>query len=570
MRQEKKEKKLLKKLSDYPGLLKFWDQSKNKTNGNSILASSKEIFFWSCDKSPDHKWASTARKQILSVRGTKNGCIFCSNSNPSLSNSLFTINPKKARIADKSRNKNIWSIISLSGKKIHWKCQKYPDHMWSCSPHAKKSSNCKFCAGTNKPGTLDNNIALLNPSLSKQIYGLPSNRVFFGSTYGSKCFLKLQCTKSPDHIWKSTINSKTSSNQGCPFCNSFKTNLLNSVVLIGGDSLKNWDKEKNGDVDLYTKSITSDMESFYWKCNKSPDHSRKSSIRNVCFNFLDCSFCTNKGLSLTSSLAISNGFKHTLRYSHKNKIPLYEVVYGSGTSAWFTCEKSPDHELYGQVNHKMSGRAKCKFCYPNDRNVSISDALAIMADKSILQNFDKQKNKETLFDFRIGSKEEVFFKCPNNIKHKSFLKIISDVTNPNKNRVLCPTCSKTKDGVNKYIYSFLKKRHISVKKEAKIENTTSLKWGSKHLFVDVLAKVERKRIVIEFDGSYWHDKKFKTDQRKTDILVKLGYRVLRIRHTSSKKIHNCEVIMYRNNNLNYRSKKDLLRLCEELEEKINN
>jgi hypothetical protein len=45
--------------------------------------------------------------------------------------------------------------------------------------------------------------------------------------------------------------------------------------------------------------------------------------------------------------------------------------------------------------------------------------------------------------------------------------------------------------------------------------------------VDVL--VPTLRLVIEYDGEYWHGRKHDTDTRKTRELIAMGYRVARIR-----------------------------------------
>lgn len=55
-----------------------------------------------------------------------------------------------------------------------------------------------------------------------------------------------------------------------------------------------------------------------------------------------------------------------------------------------------------------------------------------------------------------------------------------------------------------------------------------VRLAKKHLvFVDVL--LHDKRVVVEYDGEYWHRKRSRQDKRKTRELLRAGYSVVRVR-----------------------------------------
>ena len=50
------------------------------------------------------------------------------------------------------------------------------------------------------------------------------------------------------------------------------------------------------------------------------------------------------------------------------------------------------------------------------------------------------------------------------------------------------------------------------------------------------------KLVIEFDGSYWHKDKLALDKIKSEMLMDEGYKVIRIREEPLKKIHENDIV----------------------------
>jgi len=59
--------------------------------------------------------------------------------------------------------------------------------------------------------------------------------------------------------------------------------------------------------------------------------------------------------------------------------------------------------------------------------------------------------------------------------------------------------------------------------------TISKKTCSREWKVDILARIGKEEIVIEYDGAYWHSEKTSLDTRKSIELLNAGFWVFRLR-----------------------------------------
>ena len=65
--------------------------------------------------------------------------------------------------------------------------------------------------------------------------------------------------------------------------------------------------------------------------------------------------------------------------------------------------------------------------------------------------------------------------------------------------------------------------------------------GDRLLDVDIL--IPKLRLVVEFDGSYWHRAKSHTDVDKTELLTQIGWRVIRAREKPLKALTPHDVVV---------------------------
>jgi len=64
--------------------------------------------------------------------------------------------------------------------------------------------------------------------------------------------------------------------------------------------------------------------------------------------------------------------------------------------------------------------------------------------------------------------------------------------------------------------------------------------------------IKKHKVIIEFDGSYWHKDKADQDLVKTKILANAGCHVIRVRERSPKKVTPDDIV-FRTNNIKHES-----------------
>ena len=108
-------------------------------------------------------------------------------------------------------------MLSNSGKKVWWKCEK--GHEWQARiSHRNKGIGCPYCSGK-KVLQGYNDLATINPELAKE-WNCEKNGNLkpedFTANSGKKVWWK--CEKG--HEWKATIANRNRG-RGCPICYRF-------------------------------------------------------------------------------------------------------------------------------------------------------------------------------------------------------------------------------------------------------------------------------------------------------------------------------------------------------------
>ncbi len=169
---------------------------------------------WRCEKG--HKW------QVAPCQRTSNrsNCPICSNNKVEFGfNDLLTRNPELSKEADG------WDprmVSPFSGVLRNWKCSR--GHTWGAKPSDRaRGDSCPFCSGRRILVGF-NDLETTHPNLAEEAFGWDPKSTIFGSNkiFSWKC--------KYGHIWKTSPNSRTNQNSGCPYCS-------NNMVLKGFNDL---------------------------------------------------------------------------------------------------------------------------------------------------------------------------------------------------------------------------------------------------------------------------------------------------------------------------------------------
>lgn len=202
-----------------PDVMEWWDWSKNTIDPEQILPGSNKTVWWKCAEG--HSWSNQVQK--IAIRGQ--GCPYCSGRKASPTNNIRVTHPHLLDEWDFTKNKiTPDEVTSGSSTKVHWKCESGPDHEWTTTPAMRISqgTGCPFCA--NLRVSVTNSLESLFPEVSTQWCGLRN-----GSTtpadvvYGSDKKFWWQCEIHEEHVWETTVYSRTIEKSGCPKCNPRKS-----------------------------------------------------------------------------------------------------------------------------------------------------------------------------------------------------------------------------------------------------------------------------------------------------------------------------------------------------------
>ena len=267
---EKKEKRYV---SDNAQLMAEWDWDRNRMLGyepHQILLSSSIKPWWQCHKG--HSWQSR-----VCHRNNGIGCPYCSGRRPIKGiNDLHTINPALAQEWNYEKNNGLTpsDVLSNSGKKVWWKCEK--EHEWQAVIGSRnKGCGCPYCAGKLAITGLTD-LRTINPDLAQEWnkarnVGLTPNDVLPSSN--RKAWWK--CEKG--HEWQATIYSRNSG-CGCPYCSNKKVlKGYNDLRTVRPDLAAEWNYEKNDGFSPADFIFDSDKK-IWWKCSKG--HEWQTSIAN--------------------------------------------------------------------------------------------------------------------------------------------------------------------------------------------------------------------------------------------------------------------------------------------------
>ena len=172
----------------------------------TVGAGSGRKLRWKCDEG--HQWSAE-----VELRTKQNqGCPFCSRHRviPGVTD-LATTHPDIAAQADGWDPR---TIMAGSNKRFAWRCEY--GHTWRTSAlNRLYGRGCPVCANRTLLVGF-NDLATTHPDIAAEADGWDPTTAFFGSgpARNWKCQL--------GHTWRTSCNSRTSQNLGCPYCGNQK------------------------------------------------------------------------------------------------------------------------------------------------------------------------------------------------------------------------------------------------------------------------------------------------------------------------------------------------------------
>jgi len=520
----------------YPEVAVQWHPTKNgDLKPEDFTAGSNKKFWWQCPLAKDHEWQTTVDQR---TRGG-NGCPYCTGKRPSSTNSLALLFPEVAAQWHPTRNGSLTpkDVVAGSSTKLWWKCEVAEDHEWQTTATARTfgSRGCPFCAG--QKWSLSNNLAELFPKVASEWHptrngDLRSQDLVAGS--GKRVWWK--CPVADDHEWEGSVISRTGGkpekerSKGCPFCSGNRLSTTNSVQGLFPEVAAQWHPTKNGDL-TPSDVVAGTHKRLWWKCDIAEDHEWQAVAKERTFAGRGCPFCDGKRVSTSNSLAsVAPDLAAQWHPTKNGDLKPDEVVAGSAKKAWWKCDVADDHEWRVTPGSRIGYETGCPACSGNQ--LSVTNSLATLFPRIAAQWHPTKNGDLTPSDVVAGTNKKLWWKCPAVEGHEW-----PAVTSSRTSRGLgCPDCTLTPRSAQELELAHELAALINFDLDAhKIRSA-----GRSH---DVDIIIEDLKVVVEFDGNYWHRNKADKDLQKTHKLEDEGWNVIRVRERPLDSIHVNDVMV---------------------------
>jgi hypothetical protein len=424
-------------------------------------------------------------------------------------------------------------VTAGSNKKVWWKCNEGPDHEWEASISSRSyGRGCPVCTG--RKVVKSNCLSTTHPDLAKEWHPFKNDILPSEVTAGSNKKVWWKCNEGPDHEWEALVSSR-GQGRNCPFCDGKKVSTTNSLDTYFDDKvLDEWHYEKN--YPLTPSNVTyASSKTVWWKCAVDVDHEWQASISNRTTRQSGCPVCDGKKVVKSNCLRTTHPeIANEWHFLKNGNLSPEDFTIGSHKKIWWKCPEGDDHIFECSIKDRL--KVDCPICY--GRKIVTSNCLATTHPK-LAKQWHKSKNLPlTPYDIGYGSKKGVWWQCSHNLDHV-WKSSVSDRTRReigSKGPSSCPFCSLTPQSRQELIITFeLKTLFESI-------NPKGFKTQLDGVLRAIDIFIPKLNLCIEFDGSYWHKGTREIDRIKSNLLLKEGYKVIRVREEPLKKIHYTDVI----------------------------
>lgn len=494
-----------KKLKDvFPQIAEWFHSEKNVVSLDQVTSGSSKRIWWKCPK--EHVFLRSVTDMVN--RGAS--CNYCSGRLASPENNLRVHYPQLADMFDKGDNGMLATEVTVSGtKKVNWKCLEGHDFKKSVYETVKTGGMCREC----------NSLSFRFPHIFVE---LSSKNTFdtTGLSFGSNKNVLWECLQG--HEWKTAVHKRTGRGDGCPTCSGRYASAESNLLVHRPDVAAYFDEVKTGKP--ATEFRPSSNQNVWWKCDKghSYDMSPNKKIAG-----LGCPFCSGYRVDETNSLSSLFPLIAEEFMSQRNGVTPDSIPAGRSVSYWWKC-KAQGHEWTATVGARTMRNSGCPYCY--GRYATENNNLLLVKPKDAAQ-FDVKKNGVTPDKVSPHSNTPYWWRCEEGHSWNTY---------PNAKKG-CPQCSMSRSSkIEEALRVALHEEGLALSLERNY--VIPIQWRrNKSMAIDVMCAINGHKVVIEYDGNYYHSGAASNDpssviQRdidKTHALLDAGYKVVRVREESS-------------------------------------
>jgi hypothetical protein len=524
--------------TQFPEIATEWHPTENGdlTPADVVAGSAKRVW-WKCEVANDHEWQTSVSNRTR----FGHGCPCCSGLQASVTNNLETLFPDVAAQWHPTKNGDPTpaDVVSGSGKKFWWKCEVANDHEWSTTAEARTrlGQGCPYCSGRKASAAANLETWCADKGdLGKEILRLwhpTSNGALRPSDvrHGARSMFWWLCAAAEDHEWLAP-SSRLTSGSLCPFCAGKRVSRTNSLAIQFPEIAAEWHPTENGDL-TPADVVAGSGKKAWWKCDAGTDHEWSTTVASRTRGN-GCAFCAGQRASTTNSLEAL--FPEVAAEWHPTKngdLTSADVPGGSGNSHWWKCDVADDHEWRARVAHRTrttAPRVGCPACA--GKQVSTTNRLDLQFPEIATQWHPTKNGDLTPADVVAGSNTKFWWKCGVADGHE-WPAVLASRTGRGSG---CPHCTLTPRSAQEMRLAHELSALIDFDLEAH-----KVRFAGRLRDVDIV--FDDLKVVVEFDGAYWHRNKVDKDREKTALMEEAGWQVIRVRERPLDSIHVNDVMV---------------------------
>ena len=362
-------------------------------------------------------------------------------------------------------------------------------------------------------------------------------------TAGSSKKVWWKCPVADDHEWSTVINNRTNRGDGCPCCSGRQVSITNSLQSLFPEVAAQWHPTNNGDRRPTDVVAGSSSKKVWWKCPKGDDHEWPAKPNERTFGGNGCPHCAGYESSVTNRLDIqfpdvaaqwhptkNNDLRHTMGRFKGEPLRSDKLVEGSKEKVWWKCPVADDHEWIAPVVGLTRRREGCPCCA--GKQLSVTNRLDTQFPEIAAQWHPTKNGGVTPADVVAGTPTKYWWRCPVADYHEWQ----SGPHSRTRRGDGCPHCTLTPRSAQEIRLA----HELSALIDFDLE-VHKVRFAGRLRDVDIV--LDALKVVVEFDGAYWHRNKVDKDRDKTALMEEAGWQVIRVRERPLDSIHANDVMV---------------------------
>lgn len=395
-------------------------------------------------------------------------------------------------------------VTAGSMKRAWWVCTKC-SHQWVTSvQNRSRGSGCAVCSRGSRQRRLAHEV---KPELAAEF--AERNDVDFATlTTGTSRKFWWSCPAG--HEYEASVANRVNLGAGCPFCAGRKSQVRTTVADGDPAVLARWHPDRNdmSPSEVYVHS----HKKVWWLCERG--HTWDSSPSQLT-NGWGCPWCSGRRTLPEESLAAKYPDVAKQWVQERNGEVTPETIRPySPRNFWWRCDEG--HEWRTAVNYRTAKRSRCPYCH--NFKVNDENSLATLHPDLAAEWHPERNGRLTPDALVAGSMTAAWWTCAAGHEWQA------RVNSRSQGGHGCKQCasrydSRVQTDIELYLHHALQ---VEIPCERRVHEASRY-----YRQADVL--LNPHRLVVEFDGAYWHRDSVERDTRKVQALRSAGFQVIRIR-----------------------------------------